>query len=79
MRQYHGWLIYDQIKSGDLPSVWVEYRIDGKVERVYMDQKGERGCTEAVEWWDKKLETKVKLEPAFRGQYRVYTESEEVK
>src|SRR5262245_52908472 len=75
-KRYHGWIVVEEASPGYNPVIYVEYTSgDNKRRRTEMDARGNRGCTEAIKWWDKKLgEGKAKLEPTIRGCYRVYTE-----
>jgi hypothetical protein len=79
-RLYHGWIVVEDGGVGYKEFVSVEWQgEDGVRYRLSGDEshewRGESGCTQAVEWWDAKLQTNVKLEPAMKGCYRVYTEA----
>ena len=77
-RTYHGWVVIEEAGPGLLARVYVEYTSgDNKRRRKEMNSGGNHGCTEAIEWWDKKFGCSVKLEPTIRGCYRVYTESDQ--
>lgn len=73
---YHGWIVVEDLAPGLLARVYVEYVSgDNKRRRKEMNSGGNFGCTEAIEWWDKKVGQSVKLQPLMKGCYRVYTEA----
>jgi hypothetical protein len=73
-KQYHGWIL---VESGgrDLKDfIYIEYTDEqGKRIRKLMENRGNSGAAEAVEFWDRKVGQSVKLEPMILGMYRVYT------
>jgi hypothetical protein len=75
MRTYHGWIVVEE-EIGITASVSTEFiEADGQRKRVFMTRRGNSGCAEAVEWWDKRLGRTCFLEPTLRGCYRVYTDT----
>ena len=70
-----GWIIVDQASPGLKPSVWVEWNEQDGRKQLYMKARGEAGCAEAVEWWEKRLAQTIILEASLRGCYRVYTKT----
>ncbi len=73
-----GWILCEE-SEGYKDLVFVEYTNRGTNERIKtpMNARGESGAAEAVEWWCNRTEKHVKVEPTFRGCYRVYTEEDE--
>lgn len=75
-KTYHGWVVVEDPAPGYNPEVKVEYvAADGKRHTKAMGF-GNGGCTEAINWWDKRLGKITKLEPTIRGCYRVFTEEQ---
>lgn len=68
---FYGWIVVEEAAPGMKPQVLVEWTEGTERKRVYMDSRGESGCAEAIEWWDKRLRQQVTLEPTIRGLYRV--------
>lgn len=74
-RVYHGWIIVENAGRDLRDYIFVEWHEGNEPGRRRQHVGyGESGCASAVEWWDKKLHDNVKLQPALRGSYRVYTE-----
>lgn len=74
-KKYHGWVIVESGGNGFKEYVSVEWQnLDGRHRHQEDNWRGESGCAKAVEWWDKKVGSPIKLEPTLRGCYRVYTQ-----
>lgn len=74
-RKYHGWIVVEH-EEGFRDQIFVEWN-EGNTRKREQMGFGESGCAKAVEWWDKKLNTHVQLQPMLRGSYRVYIEEAE--
>lgn len=72
-RNYQGWIVVESAGQGMRDYVFVEWSDGNKRQRCEMESRGESGCISALEWWEKKVGSRVYIESAFRGCYRVYT------
>lgn len=74
-REYHGWVLVEH-EPGYRDVVAVEWTDEQGNRRRYRDDswRGESGCAMAIEWWERKLEKSILLQPTLRGCYRVYVE-----
>jgi hypothetical protein len=83
-RIYHGWILVEDGGPGYKDYIRVEWSDevgrhsfgghgshDGGTGNGW---RGESGAARAVEWWDKKIGSPIKLQPILKGSYRVYTE-----
>lgn len=75
-RKYHGWIVVEEKPSGEpkYSDIFVEYEEGGERKKDKMPKLGNSGCAQAVEWWDRKVGSNIKLEPMLKGCFRVYTE-----
>jgi hypothetical protein len=77
-KTYHGWILVEDGGKDYKDFIYTEYtNKDGDRIRTVMTSRGESGCAEAVEWWDKQVGQPIKLERSFARSYRVYTKQEQ--
>ena len=65
---YHGWVVIDH-RAGQDDKFYIEYVENQQRHRVEVES-----ATAAIDWWEKKIDRKVKLLPTPLAAYRVYTE-----